>query len=153
LTGPPDDDQVGAAYVASICDAIRRRPGIDCIGIRGIITFRGRHPRVFVHSIRYSDYSSAKGVYTRPPYHLNPIRRSIAAAYRFREVYYSEDIDWALRIARDRRLQSEEFIDAILYHYLSRRFWFYQWLLDRTEPIRHLLGLRMTSRFRSETSS
>jgi glycosyltransferase involved in cell wall biosynthesis len=148
-----DDDLVDAGYVASICDAIRRRPGIDCVGIKGIITFRGRHPRVFIHSIRYSDYSSAAGVYTRPPYHLNPIRRSIAAAYRFREVYYSEDIDWALRIAQDRRLQSEEFIDAILYHYQSRRFWFYQWLLDRTEPIRHLLGLRMTSRFRSETSS
>jgi glycosyltransferase involved in cell wall biosynthesis len=143
-----DDDQVSADYVARICDAIRRHPGIDCVGIKGIVTFRGSHPRLFVHSIRYSDYSSAGGIYTRPPYHLNPIRRSIAAAYRFQEVYYSEDIDWAIRILRDGRLRSEEFVDAILYHYFSRRFWFYQWLLDRTEPVRHLLGLRMANRLR-----
>jgi glycosyltransferase involved in cell wall biosynthesis len=143
-----DDDEVSPDYVVRICDAIRRRPGVDCIGIQGIITFRGRHPRVFIHSIRYSDYSSAGGIYTRPPYHLNPIRRSIAAAYRFREVYYSEDIDWALRILQDHRLQSEEFVDATLYYYHSRRSWPYQWLLDSTETIRHSLGLRMTNRFR-----
>lgn len=143
-----DDDDVSSDYVARICDALRSRPEIDCIGIRGVITFRGGHPREFVHSIRYSDYSSVGGIYTRPPYHLNPIRRSIAAAYRFREVYYSEDIDWAFRIRQDHRLQSEEFIDAILYYYRSRRAWPYQWLLDATEPIRHRFGLRMTNRFR-----
>lgn len=143
-----DDDEVGADYVARICEAIRRRPEIDCVGIKGIVTFRGRHPRVFIHSIRYSAYSSARGVYTRPPYHLNPIRRSIASAYRFREVSYSEDIDWALRILKDGRLRSEEFVDAVLYHYHSRRAWPYQWLLDATEPVRHFLGLRLTNRFR-----
>jgi glycosyltransferase involved in cell wall biosynthesis len=143
-----DDDEVSDDYVTRTCEAIRRRPEIDCVGMKGIITFRGRHPRVFVHSIRYSDYSSAGGVYTRPPYHLNPIRRSIAKAYHFREVYYSEDIDFALRILADGRLRSEEFIDAILYYYRSRRMWSYQWLLDSTEPVRHLLGLRMTNRFR-----
>jgi hypothetical protein len=143
-----DDDEVSGDYVTRICEAIRRNPGIDCVGIKGLITFRGRHPRVFVHSIRYSDYSSAGGIYTRPPYHLNPMRRSIAKAYRFREVYYSEDIDWALRILADGRLRSEEFIDTILYYYRSRRMWQYQCLLDCTEPLRHRLGLRMTNRFR-----
>lgn len=143
-----DDDEVSGDYVMRICEAIRRRPGIDCVGIKGVITFRGLHPRIFVHSIRYSDYSSAGGVYTRPPYHLNPMRRSIAQAYRFREVYYSEDIDWALRILADGRLRSEEFIDAILYYYRSRRMWPYQCLLDCTEPLRHRLGLRMANRFR-----
>jgi glycosyltransferase involved in cell wall biosynthesis len=143
-----DDDEVSGEYVASICDAIRQYPDVDCIGIKGVITFRGGHPKEFIHSIRYGDYSSAGGVYTRPPYHLNPIRRSIAAGCHFKEVYYSEDIEWALRILHDRRLQSETFIDKPLYHYHSRRPWFYQWLLDTTEPVRHFLGLRMTNRFR-----
>lgn len=142
-----DDDRLSPDYVVRICDAIRRRPDIDCIGITGIITFRGGHPRRFVHSIRFSDYSSAGGVYTRPPYHLNPMRRSIAAAYSFREVNYSEDIDWALRIRADRRLQSEEFIDSVLYYYCSRRRWAYQCLLDWTEPLRHAFGLRAANRF------
>ena len=143
-----DDDEISGDYVARVCGAIRRRPDIDCVGITGIITFRGRHARRFIHSLRYSDYSSAGGVYTRPPYHLNPLRRSIAAAYRFREVYYSEDIDWALRIREDHRLRSEEFVETVLYYYRSRRLWAYQWLLDRTERIRHRLGLRMANRFR-----
>lgn len=143
-----DDDWISPDYVVRICDAIRRRPDLDCIGITGVITFRGGHPRRFIHSIRFSDYSSAGGVYTRPPYHLNPMRRSIAAAYPFREVYYSEDIDWALRIRGDQRLTSEEFIDSVLYYYRSRRFWAYQYLLDFTEPLRHALGLRLTNRFR-----
>ena len=142
-----DDDEVSPNYVSLICDAIVRRPDADCIGIRGEITFRGRHRREFVHSIRYHDYSSSGGVYTRPPYHLNPMRREIAAAYRFRDVYYSEDIDWAFQIRAARRLRNEEFVNEILYYYRSRRWWPYQWALDRSEGVRHRLGLRMTNRF------
>jgi glycosyltransferase involved in cell wall biosynthesis len=142
-----DDDDVSTDYVSLVCRAIQIRPDVDCVGIRGCITFRGTHPHPFVHSIRYRDYSSRGGVYTRPPYHLNPIRRSIAASYRFREVNYSEDVDWALRVRQDRHLRSEEFVDAELYYYHSRRCWQYQWLLDRTEGLRHLLGLRLANRF------
>lgn len=143
-----DDDDVSPRYVPLICQAIARRPAIDCIGIRGVITFRGAHPREFVHSNRYDDYSSAGGVYTRPPYHLNPMRREIATACRFRDVSYSEDIDWALQIRARGLLREEEFIDEVLYYYHSRRWWPYQWMLDRTERLRHRLGLRMTNRFR-----
>ena len=41
------------------------------------------------------------GVYFGPPYHLNPIRREIAYRYKFEDINYSEDIDWAMRICRD----------------------------------------------------
>lgn len=143
-----DDDEVSPRYVPLICAAIARRPDIDCIGIRGVIRFQGKHPREFVHSLRYRDYSSAGGIYTRPPYHLNPMRREIAAACRFRDVSYSEDIDWALQIRERGLLCEEEFIDEVLYYYHSRRWWPYQWMLDQTEGVRHRLGLRMTNRFR-----
>lgn len=143
-----DDDRVSGDYVERISDAIRRRPGIDCVGIRGVITFRGKRPSAFIHSLRYPDYSSRGGVYYRPPYHLNPVRRSIAALYPFLEIRYSEDIEWALRLQRHGALRREEFVDADLYHYRSRRWWFYQWMLDRTESIRHLLGLRLVNRLR-----
>ena len=142
-----DDDDISPDYVKLVCQALQSRPDVDCVGIKGSITFRGTHPRLFVHSLRYSDYLTLDGVYTRPPYHLNPIRRSIAASYRFREVYYSEDIDWALRVRGDDRLRSEVFVDSVLYYYHSRRHWPYQWLLDHTEGLRHRLGLRMTNRF------
>jgi len=142
-----DDDEVSPDYVARICETIERSPAIDCIGIRGVITFRGAHPHEFVHSLRYSDYFSRRHTYYRPPYHLNPMRLKIAAQYKFRDVSYSEDIDWALRIQRDGALKTEEFIDSILYYYRSRRAWSYQWLLDRTEAFRHRFGIRLSNRF------
>jgi glycosyltransferase involved in cell wall biosynthesis len=141
-----DDDQVSADYIERICMAIERDPGIDCIGIKGIITFRGAHPREFIHSVRYGDYFSRHHTYFRPPYHLNPMRREIAARYRFPEVSYSEDIDWALRIRRDGALKKEQFIDSTLYYYRSRRVWTYQWLLDLTEGFRHRFGIRLANR-------
>jgi len=140
-----DDDEVSADYVSLICQAVESGSDIDCIGIKGTITFQGSHPRTFVHSLRYQDYSSESGIYTRPPYHLNPIRRSIAASYHFLDVYYSEDIEWALRIRE--QLKTEVFIETVLYYYRSRRYWPYQWLLDHTETIRHRFGLRLTNRF------
>jgi hypothetical protein len=140
-----DDDEVSADYVALICQAIETGPAIDCIGIKGTITFQGSHPRTFVHSLRYQDYSSQGGTYMRPPYHLNPIRRSIATSHRFLDVYYSEDIEWALRIRE--QLKTEVFLEPVLYYYRSRRYWPYQWLLDHTETVRHRLGLRLTNRF------
>jgi hypothetical protein len=38
------------------------------------------------------------GIYYRPAVHINPIRREIARRYRFEEVSYSEDIDWAMQL-------------------------------------------------------
>jgi len=68
--------------------------------------------------------------------------------YPFLEVSYSEDVEWALRLHRDRALKREEFIDVPLYFYRSQRWWNYQLLLDWSEPVRHLLGLRMVNRLR-----
>ncbi|MEN6534696.1 MAG: glycosyltransferase [Bryobacteraceae bacterium] len=141
-----DDDEVSTDYVSRICEAIEKNPTIDCIGLRGVITFRGSHPHMFIHSVRFDDYFSRNHAYYRPPYHLNPMRREIAARYRFRDVSYSEDIEWALRIRRDGALKTEEFVDSVLYYYRSRRWWSYQWLLDQTESFRHRFGIRLSNR-------
>jgi glycosyltransferase involved in cell wall biosynthesis len=141
-----DDDTVSPDYVSRICTTIRENPDIDCIGIRGQITFRGRHPHEFIHSLRYADYFSAGHTYFRPPYHLNPIRREIAARYRFPDVSYSEDIAWAMQMQRDGALRKEVFLDSVLYHYRSRRSWTYQWILDATESVRHRFGIRLANR-------
>ena len=96
-----DDDDVSERYVDLIRHAIEDHPEIDCVGIKGTISFRGRIERTFVHSIRFRDYRSRGGTYQRPPYHLNPIRREIARRYRFADVSYSEDVDWAMMMCRD----------------------------------------------------
>ena len=144
-----DDDEVSPRYVELLYGAVAAEPAVDCVGINGTITFRGRHPRPFEHSRRNEGYSSTGGVYRRPPYHLNPVRRSIALEYPFAEVDYSEDIDWALRLARDGALKTERFVDEPVYVYRSRRHYAYMWALDRTERVRHALGLTMANRLRA----
>lgn len=141
-----DDDRVSPDYVPRILEAIRARPDADCVVFDGEITFRGRHPRRLVHRIGIRDWFEHDGQYLRPPCHITPIRSDIARCYRFTETDWSEDMDWALRISRDGALRSEAVVDAVLYHYRSRRCYAWQWLLDRTQPLRHALGLRWVSR-------
>jgi len=143
-----DDDAVSERYIDLICGALGRRPEVDCLGFRGIITFRGSHPREVVYSLQYREIFSRNHTYYRPPAPFTPIRRAVAVRYRFPEVSYSEDFYWMLQLRDDRALRREEFIDAVLYYYHSRRWWGYQWLLDGTEGLRHKLGIRMVNRLR-----
>lgn len=143
-----DDDDISEDYVPRICCIIRERPDIDCIGITGIITFAGKHPRLFVHSVQHRHYFTRDRTYFRPPYHLNPIRRDIACRFRFADINYSEDIDWAMRLCERRALKREYFIDSVIYYYHSRRPWMYQRLLDRSEGFRHRVGLQLVNRLR-----
>jgi hypothetical protein len=53
-----------------------------------------------------------------------------------------------MRICRDGVLEREVMIEAVLYHYNARRAWRYQRLLDRTEFVRHPLGLKISNRHR-----
>lgn len=141
-----DDDRISPDYVRLILAAIRDNEHADCITFEGEITFCGRHPRKLVHSIRYTDWHEHRGAYVRPPCHIIPIRTDIARRYRFADVDYSEDMDWAMRISRDGVLQHEANIDCVLYYYDSRRRYAWQWLLDKTQPVRHALGLRHVNR-------
>lgn len=147
-----DDDAISDDYVPLICEALRQHPGIDCIGIRGTVTFRGRHPRRFVHSLRYRTYANRGGVYYRPPYQLNPIRRAIAIRHAFQDSHQFEDTAWALELQRSDALRKEHFIDADLYHYRSNRLWLLQWLSDVTEQVGPLLGLGLATRLRLKKS-
>lgn len=143
-----DDDAVAENYVTLICNALVAHPGVDCLGITGQVYFRGKHPHRFVYSQQYNHYFSRGGVYYRPPYILNPIRRTLAAQFLYADVSMNEDMDWAMRVARAGVLRREVMLDEILYHYYSRRHYGVQWAIDRTEPIRHPLGLQYANRLR-----
>lgn len=137
-----DDDWVSQNYVAKILEAIQQQEQADCISFAGEITFRGKYPRKMIHSVRFKEWHYSGGEYLRPPCHITPVRRDIAARYPFAEVDFAEDMDWTLRMSRDAALASEAVIDDVLYFYRCRRSYYFQWLLDRTQPLRHMLGLR-----------
>ena len=144
-----DDDDVHDDYIAVIASALLMHEGVDCLGIRGVVDFRGKWPRQFVHSTRYREYATRGGVYCRPPYILNPMRRDIASRFAFADVSYAEDAEWALRIARAGALQTEHMLEPIVYRYHSRRHWMMQAAIDITEPIRRPLGLEFANRVRA----
>jgi glycosyltransferase involved in cell wall biosynthesis len=137
-----DDDTISKNYIKRIIETIRDNTNADCISFVGEITFRGKHPRKMVHSIKHKDWLCSNGEYVRPPCHITPIRRQIAASYRFASKDIAEDMDWALRMSLDGVLKREVVLDEVLYFYHCRRSYFYQWLLDRTQTMRHALNLR-----------
>lgn len=142
-----DDDRVADDYVALICNALRANPTVDCLGITGLVYFRGTRPHRFVYSAQYDHYFS-RGVYYRPPYILNPMRRSIASQFGYASVSMNEDSDWAMRVARAGVLRREVMLEQTLYHYYSRQYYAVQWAIDVTEPLRHPLGLQWSNRLR-----
>jgi glycosyltransferase involved in cell wall biosynthesis len=137
-----DDDDLSDDYVSLICETLEANPDIDCVGIRGTITFEGSRPHDLFHSIQYRRYFKKNGIYYRPAMHFNPIRREIAVQYRFEEVNFHEDIDWGMRMVRDNVLKKECLISRPVLFYNSRRKWWYQVLIDYTEDIRRVLGIQ-----------
>ena len=137
-----DDDAVSEDYVEQLVTLLRTHPDVDCISFAGEINFRGKYPRKLVHSIKYTDWYHSQGQYLRPPCHITPMRKEIVERYAFAEVDYAEDMDWALRISQDQALKKELILDQVFYFYNCRRYYALQWLLDRSQPLRHALGLR-----------
>lgn len=137
-----DDDAVSEDYVEQLVTLLRNHPDVDCISFAGEINFRGKHPCKLIHSIKHKDWYHSQGQYLRPPCHITPMRREIVRNYAFAEVNYGEDMDWALRISRDGVLKKELLLDRVFYFYNCRRHYALQWLLDRSQTFRHVLGLR-----------
>ena len=111
-----DDDDVHPHYVKMIYDRLADEP--DCVSLVGVITFNGRNPRTFIHSIDYNSYFESNNVYYRPPNHLNTMKRSIASRFAFPEISFGEDTDWAMRIAHSGLLKKEAKITEPYYFYL-----------------------------------
>lgn len=92
-----DDDDLHEQAFIWIFAALKDKP--DCVELKGIYTDDGRNPQEFHHSIEYKTYSQTPKL-TRPPNHLNPMKTSIARAYKFERWRRGEDTDWALRLAK-----------------------------------------------------
>ncbi len=112
-----DDDVVSADYVNKILSAIESKP--DCCGIQGTITFQGRCPRTFIHSLEYANWFEKDNIYYRCPNHLNPVKRELALKVGFKEVNFGEDRDYSTRLFP--LLKTEIMIsDSIYYYYYEK---------------------------------
>ena len=92
--------------------------GNDCVELRGIYTTNGFNPRPFIHSLKYDKYFGKGGTYFRPPNHLNAIKRELILPFKFPEISFGEDTDWAMRVCHAQILKSETEVKKPIYHYL-----------------------------------
>lgn len=113
-----DDDMIHNNYIKMIYEKLLKNP--DCVTLTGIITFDGKNPKKFVHSIVYKSWFEKNNIYYRPPNHLNPIKREIAIKFKFPEKNFGEDIDWSMTICNSGLLKKEEIITEPYYFYLFK---------------------------------
>lgn len=111
-----DDDLVATDFVQRILEAVKTEP--DCVGMEGIITFDGRKPRKFIHSLRYKSWYEKDGIYYRNPNHLSPVKRSLALQVRFPDKNNGEDHDYSQRLLP--LLATEVYLENPIYFYEFR---------------------------------
>lgn len=112
-----DDDTVYPYYLAEIMKAIQEEK--DCIAINGIITTNGRNMQSWHVNLNYN-YETKDGKYFRFPNHITPIKRAIAQKFKFKEINFGEDFDWALQIRESGLLKTQAIIEPPVYHYQYR---------------------------------
>jgi glycosyltransferase involved in cell wall biosynthesis len=112
-----DDDMIAPNYIELLMKAIES--GCDCASLKGQITWDGKRPEIFEHSIKYNAYETVDGYirYLRYPNHLNLIKSSIAKQFKFPEINHGEDTDFATQLHKSGLLKTEFYIDQIIYYY------------------------------------
>lgn len=108
-----DDDEVSTTYVRDIINLIETVPNLDCVGFFGNVYFkRTEFAGKMIHSIACPTWSEDGKAYYRPPNHLNPVRRNIAATVKFRPITISEDHFWSLDLLASNKVKMEVFLGA-----------------------------------------
>jgi glycosyltransferase involved in cell wall biosynthesis len=112
-----DDDIVSSDYVELLMNGINE--GVDCCSLLGQITFDGKNPELFEHSIKYDKWETVEGgvKYLRTPNHLNCIKASIAKQFKFLHKSHGEDRDWSTELHKSGLLKTEHYIPKVIYYY------------------------------------
>lgn len=111
-----DDDDICDDYITIIRNGCLTDS--DCVSLIGQITFNGKDPRTFIHSIEYNSYFEENNIYYRPPNHLNTIKKELIESIKFPDINCGEDTDWAMQICNAGLLKTEYKVDKTLYYYL-----------------------------------
>ena len=125
-----DDDEIVENYIELILDALEQQPDVDCVGMRGYITFDGGNRKDWSISMHHKYWHETPQEYCRTPNHISPVKRQIAMIAKFPETSYGEDMEYSKRILP--HIKSEIFINEYLYHYKFITFCVYEkWHLHK----------------------
>lgn len=110
-----DDDEISENYLELILNALQENPDVDCVGMRGYVTFDGAKRKDWSISIEHKYWHETDKEYLRTPNHISPVKRSIALLGKFPEISYGEDMEYSKRIFT--YIKTETYISEYLYHY------------------------------------
>ncbi len=110
-----DDDDVSDDYLELIIDAIISNENVDCVGIKGKITFDSSYEKKWEISKDFGSWYEADGCYFRTPNHISPVRSDIAKKVGFPNISNGEDYAYSMGILP--YLHNEIKIDKEIYHY------------------------------------
>lgn len=112
-----DDDMVSDDYIKLVSDGCKT--GVDCCSLIGNYYLDGVFYKPFIHSIKYTEWNNDNPLfYERCPNHLNAMRRDKVGDIKFDDVNFGEDGKWSYAIRDAKRLNSEYYIDKVIYNYL-----------------------------------
>ncbi len=116
------DDMPAYDYIEWLMKAIES--GCDCSSLKGVITFDGKNPEIFEHSLKYDRWATntddKEVKYIRTPNHLNMVRTDIARQIGFPEKNHGEDADYSHRLYASGFLKKEFYIEPVIYYYRYR---------------------------------
>lgn len=110
-----DDDRVSKNYIKLLMEGIDK--GVDCCSLVGEITFDGKNPKPFIHSIKHDRYWEDERAYYRFPNHLNCVKSEIAKQFTFPLKNFSEDTEWAVKVHESGLIKIEHEINETIYYY------------------------------------
>lgn len=117
-----DDDMPHENYIVDIWVALQQNP--DCVTFNGKVTFNGINEQEFNAHINNKEYRNEDRKFMRPPCHLCPTKREIAALYKFKELDKSHDrgsdVMRTMEIVKDGAIRTSVHIDTSLYYYNRR---------------------------------
>ena len=110
-----DDDIISHNYVDLIYPLL---DGVDCVGMTGEVSIDdGPWKKVF-YTKETKVWSEDAAGYHRNPQHLTPIKSEIV-----RQVpwvgHYGADQDWSTRLTKSNLIQTENFVDDVIYSYFA----------------------------------
>lgn len=105
-----DDDRISNFYVEKILKAVNKKP--DCIG------FRGRFKNwLFTNSLSIQEKMFDGKQHFSHICHINPIKKYIAAKFKFEDRFFEEDKIWLNSVLNSKLLKTEVFINEEMYFY------------------------------------
>jgi hypothetical protein len=114
-----DDDEPSDDYISEIYKACLT--GVDVIPINGFMTTNGKNPVYWEMGLGFP-YDSTKingeTIYRRFPNHIAGMKRELILPYKFKDISYGEDYEWAKRINDDKVFKTEYRILKPIYHYV-----------------------------------